>query len=52
MDVPYLSKYQLASSPVNQPISESEDDEDMELGKVDNRSDASELNVDDILDFE
>ena len=43
----WSSKYQLASSPVNQDgsISESEDDEDMELGTVDNRSDAGELNV-------
>ena len=43
-------KYQGASSAVNQDgsISDSEDDEDT----VDNRSDTSELNVDDILEFD
>jgi hypothetical protein len=48
------SKYQAASSAVNQDrsISDSEDDDDMQLGTADNRSDTGELNVDDILDFE
>jgi hypothetical protein len=46
------SKYQVATSSVNKSISDSEDDEDLELGTVDNRSDAGELNVDDILDFD
>ena len=32
-------------------ISEDED-EDLELGRDDNRSDTEELNIDDILDFE
>ena len=44
------SKYQVASSAVNQDgsIFDDEDDEDT----VDNRSDTSELNVDDILEFD
>jgi hypothetical protein len=48
------SKYLEASSNVNQggSISDSEDDDDLELGTVDIRSDAGELNVDDILDFD
>ena len=43
------SKYQVRSSAVNQDgsISDSEDEDE-----VDNRSDAGELNVDDILDFD
>lgn len=46
-------KYELASSVTNQDgsISDSEDDDDLQLGTVDNRSDAGELNVDDIFDF-
>ena len=48
------SKYQVTSSTVDQDgsISDLEDDEDQGLDTVDNRSDAGELNVDDILDFD
>jgi hypothetical protein len=48
------SKYQVASSSVTQigSISDSEDDEDQELDKDDHWSDAGELNVDDIFDFD
>jgi hypothetical protein len=48
------SKYQVDSSAITQggSISDSEDDEDPELGKDDSRSESGELNVDDILDFE
>ena len=43
----------MASSVATQGGSKSEDeDEDLELGRDDNRSDTEELNIDDILDFE
>ena len=47
------SKYEVASCVVTEscPISEDED-EDMEFGRGDNRSDIEEVNIDDILDFE
>ena len=50
---PWGGKYELASSITNQDgsISDSEDDDDLQLGTVDNRSDAGELNVDDIFDL-
>jgi hypothetical protein len=46
------SKYQVGSSPRDGSISDSEDDNDSELDKEDNISDAGELNIEDILDFE
>ena len=47
------SKYEVVSSVATQGGSISEDeDEDLELGRDDNRSDTEELNIDDISDFE
>ena len=47
------SKYELAHHVSTKSGSISEDDEDdLELGRDDNRSDTEELNIDDILDFE
>jgi hypothetical protein len=48
------SKYEVTSLAVtgDSSISEDEDDEDLELAKDDNRSDAGELTVDDILEFD
>jgi hypothetical protein len=47
------SKYQVASSDVTHGlISDPEDDEDLELGEDENRSDGGELNIEDILDFD
>ena len=46
-------KYEVESYVATQDGSISEnDDEDLELGRDDNRSDTEEVNIDDILDFE
>jgi hypothetical protein len=46
------SKYQVRSSVQDSSISDSEDENDPELDRDDNRSDTGELNIDDILEFD
>ena len=50
----WSSKYEVGTSAEKkgESLSDSEEEEDPEWGTVDKRSDAGELNVDDILDFD